>query len=196
MNTNIDFKKIWNKKEMDIPKIEELFIKVDKLKRDNILKLIIVNVTLFLTITFMGVIWYYFQPELITTKIGITLCILAMIIFLLPYNSQLFLLSKNKTEPSIKDCLKNLIELKEKQVFQQTTMLSVYFIMLSLGIGLYLFEYVSKMSISLGIIVSIVTLLWLLLNWIYFRPKIIKKQNTKLHKLLEGFRSLNNQMIN
>ncbi|WP_047419530.1 hypothetical protein [Cellulophaga sp. Hel_I_12] len=195
MDTNIDFKKIWNSQEKDIPKVEELFNKVDQLKRNSLLKLIIVNFTLLLTIVCIGFIWYYYQPELITTKIGISLCILAMIIFLMPYNSQWSLLSAQDIEPNSKDYVQNLIQLKEKQLFQQTTMLSTYFMMLSLGIGLYLFEYVSKMPVTLAIVVSVTTLLWFAINWFYLRPKIIKKQNTKLNKLLDQFKHLNDQII-
>jgi len=195
METNIDLKKIWNKQKIKTPKVEILYAKANKLKSRNFLKLIVVNITLLLTITFIGFIWYYYQPEFVTTKIGIILTILAMIIFVLPYNKQFSLLSKTKTEPNSKEYIQQLIKLKEKQTFQQTTMLSIYFIILSLGIGLYLFEYVSRMTITWGIITYAITILWIAINWFYLRPKIITKQNAKLNKLLVEFEKLNNQMI-
>jgi predicted signal transduction protein with EAL and GGDEF domain len=194
METNIDLKKIWNKQNIETPKVEILYAKANKLKSRSFLKLIVVNITLLLTITFIGFIWYYYQPELVTTKIGIILTILAMIIFLLPYNKQFSLLSKTKTEPNSKEYLQQLIKLKEKQTFQQTTMLSVYFIILSLGIGLYLFEYASRMTITWGIITYAITILWFAINWFYLRPKTITKQNAKLNKLLVEFEKLNKQM--
>ncbi|MFT6199875.1 MAG: putative signal transduction protein with EAL and GGDEF domain [Vicingaceae bacterium] len=194
METNIDLKKIWNKQNIETPKVEILYAKANKLKIRSFLKLIVVNITLLLTITFIGFIWYYYQPELVTTKIGIILTILAMIIFLLPYNKQFSLLSKTKTEPNSKEYLQQLIKLKEKQTFQQTTMLSVYFIILSLGIGLYLFEYASRMTITWGIITYAITILWFAINWFYLRPKTITKQNAKLNKLLVEFEKLNKQM--
>lgn len=195
MEPNIDLKKIWNKQKIETPKVEILYAKANKLKSRNFLKLMVANITLLLTITFIGFIWYYYQPKLVTTKIGIILTILAMIIFLLPYNKQFSLLSKTKTEPNSKQYLQLLIKLKEKQTFQQTTMLSIYFIILSLGIGLYLFEYVSKMTITWGIIIYAITILWIAINWFYLRPKIITKQNAKLNKILVEFKKLNNQMI-
>ncbi|SDF52467.1 hypothetical protein [Cellulophaga baltica] len=196
MDANIDLKKIWNKQETNVPKVEELFSKLDQFKRNSLLKLILVNLTLLLTILCIGFIWYYYKPELITTKIGIILCILAMIIFLVPYNSQWSLLSTQRTEPNSKDYLQNLIQLKEKQLFQQTTMLSNYFIMLSLGIGLYLFEYVSKMTISLGVVVYAATILWIGANWFYIRPKIIKRQQEKTNNLISIFKKLSKQLEN
>ncbi|MGK0329895.1 MAG: hypothetical protein ACJAYY_000350 [Paraglaciecola sp.] len=194
METNIDFKKIWNTQKIKTPKVEILYAKANKLKSRSFLKLIVVNITLLLTITFIGFIWYYYQPELVTTKIGIIFTILAMLIFLLPYNKQFSLLSKTKTEPNNKEYLQQLIKLKEKQTFQQTTMLSIYFILLALGIGLYMFEYVSKMTITWGIITYAITILWFAINWFYVRPKTITKQNAKLNKLLGEFEKLNNQM--
>ncbi|MFT6843775.1 MAG: hypothetical protein ACJASR_002560, partial [Psychroserpens sp.] len=126
METNIDLKKIWNKQKIETPKVEVLYATVNKLKTRSFLKLIVVNIILLLTITFISFIWYYYQPELVTTKIGIVLTILSMVIFLLPFNKQFSLLTKNKTEPNSKEYLQQLIKLKEKQTFQQTTMLSIY----------------------------------------------------------------------
>jgi len=196
MSNDIDFKKIWDKQEVKIPEVKDLYSKAKRFKRNHFHKLIMVNILLLVTSISIVFIWYYYQPELVTTKIGIILTILAMIVFLLPYNKQLSILSKYKTEPNNKEYLQQLIELKEKQKFQQTTMLSIYFIALSLGIGLYLFEYVLKMTITWGIITYITTILWFAINWFYLRPKAITKQNTELNKLLVAFEKLNNQMTN
>jgi predicted signal transduction protein with EAL and GGDEF domain len=194
MQTDIDLKKIWNAQKIETPKVEILYTKANKLKSRSFLKLILVSITLLLTIAFIGFIWYYYQPELVTTKIGIILTILAMLIFLLPFNKQFSLLMKNKAEPNSKEYLQELIKLKKMQVYQQTTMLSIYFILLALGIGLYMFEYVSKMTITWGIITYAITILWFAINWFYLRPKAITKQNAKLNKLLGEFEKLNNQM--
>ena len=195
METKIDLKNIWNKQKIETPKVEIFYTKANKLKSRSFFKLILVNITLLLIITFVGLIWYYYQPELVTTKIGIVLIVLAMIIYLLPFNKQFSLLTKNKAEPNSKEYLQQLIKLKEIQVYQQTTMLSIYYIILSLGIGLYMFEYVSRMSITWGIITYAITTLWFAINWFYLRPKAITRQNAELNKLIVEFEKLNNQMI-
>jgi len=194
MNNNIDFKKIWNKQEIEIPDVKDLYNKANKFKKNSLFKLILANISLLITSIIIGFIWYYFQPEMVTTKIGIILVILAMVIYLISYNRQLPLLSKNDMELTSKEYLQQLIKLKEKQIFQQTTMLSTYFIILSLGIGLYLFEYTSKMSNIGGVISYTVIILWFAINWFYFRPKVIKKQNAKLNTLLLKFKDVNNQI--
>jgi len=196
MENNIDLKKIWNQQNIETPKMETLYANANKLKRKNFLKLILINITFLLTIIFIGFIWYYYQPKLVTTKIGIILTILAMIIFILPFNRQFSLLTKNKTGLNSKEYLQQLIKLKEKQMFQQTTMLNIYFITLSLGIGLYIFEYTSKMTITQQLITYTILIIWIAINWFYLRPKAITKQNKKINDLLVEFKRLNHQMIN
>jgi len=195
MNNDIDFKKIWNKQEIEISELKDLYNKANRFKRNHLYKIIAANILLLLTSISIALIWYYYQPELLTTKIGIILVILAMLIYLITYNTVLPLLLKNSIEDNSKEFLQQLIRLKEKQLFQQTTMLSIYFIILSLGIGLYLFEYVSRMTIVWGIIAYGLTLLWIAINWFYLRPKTIKKQQEKTNKLISKFRELDEQLI-
>lgn len=194
METNIDFKQIWNAQKVETPNIEALYTKANKLKSRRFLNLIILNITLLLTIIFIGFIWYYYQPKLITTKLGIVLTILAIIIFLSSFNKQFSLLSSSQTEPSSKTYILQLTKLKESQVFLQTIMISVYFVMLTLGIGLYLFEFVSQMTTAWGIFTYGITMVWFALNWFYIRPKVITKQNAKINSIIAEFEKLKNQL--
>lgn len=195
MNNDIDFKKIWTQKEIEIPEVKDLYIRANRFKRNNLYKLIAANILLLIVSIFIGLIWYYFQPKFTTTKIGIVLAIVAMLIYLISFNRQLPLLSIKNTELNSTDYLQHLIKLKEKEIFQQTTMLSIYFILLSLGIGLYLLEYVSKMTVIWGVVTYGLTGLWFAVNWFYFRPKVIEKQNAKINNLILKFKEVNNQII-
>ena len=195
MNNDIDFKKIWNKQKIEIPELKDLYDKANRFKKRHLFKIMVANILLLMTSTSIALIWYYYKPELLTSKIGIILVILAMVIYLITYNTALPLLLKKSIEYSSKESLQQLIELKEKQLFQQTTMLSIYFIILSLGIGLYMYEYVSRMTIIEGSITYGLTLLWFAINWFYLRPKTIKKQQEKTNKLISRFRELDEQLI-
>lgn len=194
MEGNIDFNQIWKRQEIETPNVKYLYSQVDKLKKKSLLKLIVVNFLMFITMIFIGFIWYYYQPEFIATKLGIIIVILAMVIFLASYNTQWKLLTKNQNEPNSKQYLEQLLKLKEKQLYQQKTILSAYFIMLFLGVGLYLFEYVSKMSIVWAIVAYSLVLIWSLVNWFYLRPITIKKQNAKLNEIIIEFKKLYNQI--
>lgn len=194
MTDNIDFKQLWVKQQIETPGIKELIGKANEFKRKTRFKLILANVLLLSTCIFIGLIWYYFQPEFVTTKIGIIICIAAMVIFLAFHNELASFLSKSGPERDAKSQLQQLLLLKEKQRFQQTTLLNGYFILLSLGLGLYMYEYVSRMpllwaSFSYGIVI-----LWIGLNVFYFRPQVVKKQNLKLNSIIDGFKKLSEQL--
>jgi len=193
-NDNIDFSTIWKQQKVNQPDMEDLLIKLKQFKKSNLLKLIFVNISLIVTSCFIVFILYIFKPQFITTKIGIVLIISAMVIFVFS-NSKLFsVFNKIDNTQSNIEYLKNLSSIKTKQKFMQTTILGLYFILLSLGICLFLYEYTSMMPIGWAIFSYLITLAWIGFNWFYIRPKTIKKQKIKLNELINKFESVNKQL--
>ncbi|WP_265129447.1 hypothetical protein [Chryseobacterium oranimense] len=194
MATDIDFKNLWKQQTAEKPSIEELLGKLKGFKKENIRKLVATNILLIITCIFIGLIWYYYQPQMLTTKIGIVVVIVAMVIFLTAYN-QLFMnfyrLDNNLTN---NEYLQSLYLLKNKQKFMQTTMLNLYFILLFIGICLYMYEYTSRMKLIYAITTYVVTFAWIAINWFYLRPKTIKKQQAKINGLIDKFEEINNQL--
>jgi hypothetical protein len=193
MSNNIDIKKLWSGQTATQPTTEELFSKINSLKRKALKRLILTNVVLILTCAFIINIWIKYQPELVTTKIGIVLIVVAMVIFLLSYNRSLPLLKEENTGQSNTDFLKNLLEIKSKQQYLATTMLNVYFILLSVGLALYMFEYTSRMTPFWGIFSYAITFSWVILNWFHFRPKQIKKMQMPVDEMIERIKAINEQ---
>ena len=103
-------------------------------------------------------------------------------------------LKRNNYEMDTLHYLQQLLKLKEKQLFLQTTILNVYFILLSLGICLYMYEYTFRMTMLWAIVTYGITLLWIALNWFVFRPITIRKQQKTLNELIEKFEKINNQL--
>lgn len=194
MDTNIDFKNIWKQQTSNKPNIEELLGKLKKFKNENLRKLILTNLLLIATSLGITFIWYRYQPQLATTKIGIVLVILAMVIFLLAYNKLFMVFYKIDDTQSNSDYLQNLYLVRNKQKFMQTTMLNLYFIMLFLGICLYMYEYASRMTLMYGILAYGLTFIWIGINWFYLRPKTIRKQQSKIDGLIDKFEEINNQL--
>lgn len=194
MDTNIDFKNIWKQQTSPKPNIEELLNRLKKFKNENLRKLILANILLIATCLGIGFICYRYQPRITTTKIGVVLVILAMVVFLLAYNKMFMVFYKIDNTQSNTEYLQNLYLIKSKQKFMQTTMLNLYFIILFLGICLYMYEYVSKMSFVSGIFAYTSTFLWIGFNWFYIRPKTIKKQQGKIDALIHKFEEINNQL--
>lgn len=194
MATNIDFKNLWKQQTAEKPSMEELLARLKKFRNENIRKLVVTNILLIITSIFIGLIWYHYQPEMLTTKIGIVLVILAMIIFLSAYNQMFMNLQKLNSNQTNTEYLHNLYLLKNKQKFMQTTMLNLYFIMLFVGICLYLYEYASRMKLIYAVTTYAVTFIWIGINWFYLRPKTIKKQQSKINRLIDKFEEINKQL--
>ncbi|MCE3076638.1 hypothetical protein [Chryseobacterium gwangjuense] len=196
MDSNIDFKNIWKQQTSNKPSLEELLSKLKRFKKDNLRKLIMTNIMLMATCAGIAFIWYRYQPQLATSKIGIVLIILAMVIFLSAYNRLFMGFYKIDTTQSNTEYLQHLYSIKNKQKFMQTTMLNLYFIMLFLGICLYMYEYTSRMTITFAAVAYIAVFIWIGFNWFYIRPKTIKKQQAHLDGLINKFEELNNQLKN
>lgn len=194
MSNNTDLKGLWNKQVAVIPDTKELFEKLNEFKKRSLRKIVFINTLLILTSAFIIFIWYYFQPEMISTKLGIVMIILAMALFVFVSNQTIPLLSKVDFDLDIRESIKQLFKYREKQIFLQTTMLNIYFIILSAGICLYMFEYASKMTFLLAAVSYFTTLLWIAFNWFYLRPKQIKKQRAKTEELISKLEKFNVQI--
>ncbi|MBK1898053.1 hypothetical protein [Chryseobacterium paridis] len=192
--TNIDFKNIWQKQKVSEPNFQDLLNKLKQFKNKSLRKLMITNVLLVLTSLFIAWVWYHYQPQFISTKIGIVLVILAMAIYLFAYNKLFTFFYKTNSTQTNTDYLQSLYTLKSKQGFLQTKMVSLYFLMLSTGICLYMYEYASQMTKFMAVFAYSVTLIWIGFNWFYIRPKTVKKQQTKLNELIKKFEDISKQL--
>ncbi|MCC9072767.1 hypothetical protein LNQ49_14365 [Flavobacterium sp. F-65] len=194
MDNNIDFKDLWKKQSVSQPNIEELLSKLKHFKRVSLRILIITNIILLTTCAFIVFIWYHYQPQFISTKIGIILTVLAMVMYLFVYNKLILSYQNIDSTQSNNEYLRKLVSIKTKQQFLQSTILSLYFILLGSGLSLYMYEYVYKMTLFWGIFSYGVMLAWIGFTWFYLRPKEIKKQQNKINSLIAKFETINNQL--
>jgi hypothetical protein len=195
-NNNIDFKDLWKKQIVNQPNIQDLLARLKQFKKAALRSLWITNILLFATCVFIIFIWYYYQPEFISTKIGIVLTISAMLIYLAVYNRLLSTYKDIDATQTNQEYLQRLILIKRKQQFLQSRILSLYFILLGIGISLYMYEYASRMSSFFSILTYVILFLWIGIAWFFLRPKEIKKQETKLNSLIEKFEEVNKQLEN
>jgi hypothetical protein len=194
MDNNIDFKNLWNQQAVNQPNIEELLSKLKQFKRVSLSKLVITNVLLIATSVFIVFVWYTYQPEFISTKIGIVLVIFAMMVYLFVYNKLGTFYKTIDGTQSNSEYLQKLISIKAKLQFLQSTMLSLYFILLGTGLCLYMFEYTNRMTLFWGIITYAIMLGWVGFTWFYLRPKEIKKEQDRINGLIAKFEAVNKQL--
>jgi Flp pilus assembly protein TadB len=193
-NNNIDFKDLWKKQTISQPNIEDLMARLKQFKKAGLRSLWKTNILLFTTSAFILFVWYYYQPQFISTKIGIVLAIVAMVMYVSVYNGLLNIYKDIDATQTNQEYLQKLILIKRKQQFMQSTILSWYFVLLMTGICLYMYEYAIRMTVFYALVTYGVTLLWIGFNWFYIRPKQIKKQQVKINELIAKFEDVNEQL--
>ncbi|GAA3753543.1 hypothetical protein GCM10022422_44300 [Flavobacterium ginsengisoli] len=193
-DSNIDFKDLWKKQSISQPDMSDLLTRLNKFKKTALRCLWMTNIMLLATCAIIIFIWIFFQPQFISTKIGIVFTILAMVVYVFVYNKLLSDYKNIDSTQTNQEYLQKLISIKKKQQFLQTKMMSFYFIVLTLGLCLYLYEYASKMNFIGASLMYGFTLFWMLFNWFYLRPKQVKKQRNKIDNLIEKFEEVSDQL--
>jgi predicted signal transduction protein with EAL and GGDEF domain len=193
-DNNIDFKDLWKKQTISQSNIEELLARLKQFKKTSLRSLWIANILLFVTSAFIVFVWMYYQPQFISTKIGIVLVVLAIVMYVVVSNRLLRIYKEVDATQTNQEYLQKLILIKKKQQYIHSVVLSLYFILLGSGICLYMYEYAVRMTVFYAILAYGVTLLWIGFNWFYIRPKQIKKQMEKVNSLISKFEEVNKQL--
>ena len=135
------------------------------LQEKEVLELIVLNAVLWMTICFVAFVWIYFKPQLLVTKIGILLTIVAMGTVAVFTHKMIPLYRIVDEEQSNREYLNELLAVRRKENFMQTKLMNFYFISLSVGIGLYMYEHIQESSLQFRVVAYSVFLLWVGLNW-------------------------------
>ncbi|MEM9052368.1 MAG: hypothetical protein AAGC47_09985 [Bacteroidota bacterium] len=193
MKDNLDLHDLWSAQTSKAPQLEELYSSFSSLKRKKLAQLIAVNSIMVATIVFIVLIWIYFDPNLITTKIGIILSIAAILIYSIAYSRMYPKLMEINEDQSNKEFLDSMIKVKAEQKFMQTRMLQFYFVTLTVGLCLYMIEFVSMMRAPWNFVAYGALFFWVAFNWFVLLPRVIKKQNAKLDDIIERLTEVNTQ---
>ena len=175
--------------------MKEVFKKIEIYKNSKRKKAVMLNVLLFFTILFILFIWIYFKPQFIRTKIGIVLTVIAMILVIFFNSKMKDTFSKINENQSNFDYLNNLKSIKIQENYLQTKIMSVYFVLLSLGIVLYIYEYLSMMKPIVQSVFYLALILWIGFNWFVLRPRIIKKNQRQINDLIGQLERIENQLV-
>ena len=180
MKSDIDIKELWRKQAVPFADCSGLFKEVNHFKRKKVLELIVLNAVLWMTICFVAFVWIYFKPQLLVTKIGILLTIVAMGTVAVFTHKMIPLYRIVDEEQSNREYLNELLAVRRKENFMQTKLMNFYFISLSVGIGLYMYEHIQESSLQFRVVAYSVFLLWVGLNWFVFRPRIIRRNRRQV----------------
>lgn len=193
MKDSIELKELWNASSTAQASEEAIINKAVVLK-NNIRKRASLGI-LSLVLTMGIIIWVLvsFDFFMWSTKVGIALVISALVLGILNSLKTILTPSTGDDTKSNKDYLEQLLVVKDQQHFTQTILMSTYFALLSVGLILYMYEPASKMPIPFAVIAYGLTIAWIVFNWFYWRPRIIKKQSAQMEDTIAKLREMNDE---
>lgn len=187
-----DFKQLWQSQSTLAADPNEIMAKASKLRQSVKRKTLLGNIVLAVTLAFVVFVLVYYKPQMWTTKIGILLIVIGIVMQIIAAG-KLIPLTKNNEKASPSDYLSQLLQIQKKQAYLQTTIMNLYFILLGCGIFLYLYEYAVRMDIIGMMLTYGLTAIWFAISWFYLRPRTIRKQNALLEEAIRNLENINRQ---
>lgn len=187
---NINFQDIWNKKNAEIPNIQEIKSTADKYKKKQLFSTICQLLSLSATAIMIIIIWNTIDFKMFTTILGIVLILVALALYIYLYSQNINVIRKINPSISNQEYLASLKKLQKQQLYMQTKGISIYYVLLTVGFAFYFYEFALRMSISGAILAYGLTFLWLAVAWFFLRPRQIKKQNAKISKVIDSLETI------
>lgn len=194
MMNEMDIKSLWKGQQTPLMDLSVIRRKIKYFRLRRIGEACAVIILMILAITMGMIVWICWTPQLAITKLGITLLFIGFMLPVLSYGRLLHLYYGLKIDSSNIDYMNSLLKIKRQEHRRQHTVLNLYFIFLSFGFVLYIYEYTFSHSFYRGIIAYSSLLLWIALNWFVFRPLILKKRNRKFIDFMNCVESYKGQL--
>jgi hypothetical protein len=129
-------------------------------------------------------IWNVIDFRMFTTRLGIILILNAIGMYAYLFTQNINVIKKINPSMSNQEYLSAIKKLEKQQVYMQTRGISIYYILLGLGLAFYFYEFALRMSM-LGVILSygLTFFGWRSLGFSFVRNKS-KGRKKKLRLLL------------
>jgi hypothetical protein len=187
-NTN-DLKEIWKQNESTtVPPIQEVTTRAKGTIRKIRNKLFFSG---FIAAAVLGYLIYTqtkMQNEMLTTKIGVTIMALGIVLYLIVSNSILNMFLKNEFSADSRTFLDKMIVLKGKLEMLYKTITTIYFVALTAGLFLALIEQTMSETVLHKVLTYGLSVVWIAFAWFVLRPREMKK----LYRLTDSINSLQN----
>ncbi len=195
METQYNFEEIWKKKKADVPDASEIKSKANKFRRKQLLSSLYNTLCLLISLGTVTWVWFSFPNLHFLTKSGMVLMLAALVIFIFQNFQKIRIINKINPSLSNQEYLKQMKMLQQKDLYLQTKGISVYYLLLSLGIAFYLFEFTQRMTLFWGIFTYSVTFGWILFGWIFIRPRKIRKEQKKISEVIQSLEKMEEDFL-
>lgn len=194
--TNFDnIQNLWQAdKGASLPDSKEIITQIRKTRKKMLRRNIIGVVVLCLTFFYIIFVGWYYHFEKWTTRTGI-IVVLVAIVMVIVFNSRLvqLLLKQEDITLDNRKYLEQLIHYRNTQHIIHFRGMVWYFILLTLGICLYMVEFAER-SVYFGIAAYALTLGWIAFAWLYLMRRAKKKQAREVDMQIENLKRLVEKM--
>lgn len=190
MKTNYNFQELWKQKESNKPDTQSIIKKANTYKRKQLLADIRMLICMLATAAGIIAIWNVIDFRMFTTRLGIILILKAIGMYAYLFTQNINVIKKINPSMSNQEYLSAIKKLEKQQVYMQTRGISIYYILLGLGLAFYFYEFALRMSM-LGVILSYgLTFFWMAITWFFIRPKQVKRQKEKIAAVIQSLETL------
>ena len=186
-----DIKDVWQTwGEENLPDTKEIIARIQKARRKMIRKNVIGGIILCLTFFYICFIGWYYHFEQWTTRAGIVITLFAIVLGVI-FNTQLVRMLLKQGDLTVDNAayLHQLIRYRNTHRIIRTRGIMLYFILLTLGIALYMIEFAQR-SLTFGIIAYTLTLAWIAFSWFYIHKKTVAQQEKEINHQIENIEKL------
>lgn len=171
--------------EKGLPDTEKIILQIRNIRKKMIRRYITGAVILVLTFLFIGFIGWYYHFEEWTTRTGIIIILLTIVLGII-FNTRLIRLLWQQSDLTLdnKKFLEQLIRFRNIQSAIKSKGMALYFILLSIGITLYMVEF-TRRNIYFGIGAYTITFGWIVFAWVYFHKRKVNKQENEINEQIE-----------
>lgn len=193
-----NIKNIWQHQgaESDIPDASLIIQKTEKMRRKLIVKHTVGIVVLLLTFIYISTFLFAYDFALPTTYVGIMVVLVSIVLGVI-FQSQLIgiMLPKSDLTADAQGHLQQTLIYKSRLKYFQKKGISIYYILLSIGFGLYIYEFAYR-DMTFGIIAFLITMSWVLFSWFYLRKRSIKRISGKIDEQIQSLKNVLSRMTN
>jgi len=177
-----------------LPDAREMIMQIKKAHKKMIRRYIVSIVILFLTFLFIGFIGWHYHFEHWTTRVGIIITLVTIILGIF-FNTKLvqLLLRQGDLALDNRSFLEQLIRFRNIQHTVKSKGIALYFILLSIGIALYMVEFAER-NIYFGIGAYAITFCWIAFAWFYIRKKEKNKAENEINQQIENLKRMMKEM--
>jgi hypothetical protein len=188
-----DLKTIWLTADTkSLPDAGEMVHIVKKYRNKKLIKFVAVIVAALLLTGLMMVIVFIYKSTMVTTRIGEGCIIFAGLILAATNTNSLNRFYK-LNDLSNRDFIKFLEHTRVRQNFYYKKTQVICLILCSVGLLCYLYEPVHK-QLPVAIAAYSITIIYLLVAWLYMRPRAFKKQELKMKETIKKLENISSQL--